>query len=117
MKKYLVVLFLMFVTFGCSIQETTDVSKDKTLEKIVMEENYIVLDVRTKKEYEEEHVVDAIHIPYDEIDEDISLDKSKTIIVYCRSGRRSGIATTALEKLGYEVFDYGVYDAIPLEKE
>lgn len=117
MKKYLVALFLVTFIFGCSIQKTTDGSKDEALEKIVMEENYVVLDVRTKEEYEEGHVVDAIHIPYDEINEDISLDKSKIIIVYCRSGRRSGIATTTLEKLGYEVFDYGVYDTIPLEKE
>ena len=36
-----------------------------------MEENYIIIDVRTKEEYVEEHIAGAINIPYDKIEEDI----------------------------------------------
>ena len=45
----------------------------------------------------------AINIPYDEIDENVELSKEKTILVYCRSGKRSSIAYEQLTSLGYEV--------------
>ena len=52
-----------------------------------------VLDARTKGEYESGHFSKAINIPLDELRENISkLDKSKEILVYCKTGVRSYIA-------------------------
>ena len=65
----------------------------------------------------EGHVKNSINIPYDEIDEKIDLDKEKTIMVYCKSGKRSNIAYNTLKDLGYDVIDLGAYDAVTLEKE
>lgn len=62
------------------------------------------IDVRTTEEYNAGHVSQAIHIPYDVISSrigEVAEDKSDLIYVYCRSGRRSGIAKEALEKQGY----------------
>ncbi len=65
----------------------------------------IIIDVRTEAEWNAGHIEGAILIPYDVISEKIGTvtrDKSKRIYVYCRTGRRSGIAKKALEKLGYK---------------
>ena len=65
----------------------------------------LVIDVRTVQEWDKGHLEGAILIPYDQIGEKIGSvvkDKSKTIYVYCRTGRRTKIAKEALEKLGYK---------------
>ena len=85
------------------------------LEKM-MNGNYIIVDVRTAEEFMDGHLVGAINIPYDEIDT-VELDKTKNIFVYCKSGKRSGIAFHTLQELGYHVYDLGSYDDIDLEKE
>jgi len=64
----------------------------------------IVLDVRTAEEYSAGHVPGAILIPYDELPSRLDeLDRSRWVLVYCRSGRRSGIAEKTLEDAGFEV--------------
>lgn len=114
MKKVLLITCIaLLLIVGCSNKE----EPTKTLEDILKENNYIVVDVRTKEEYELSHVKDSLNIPYDEIDENTDLDKSKTILVYCRSGKRSSIAYNTLTSLGYDVIDLGAYDSITLEKE
>ena len=67
-------------------------------------EEHIVLDTREQNEFDAGHIPGAILIPYTEIDnkaEEMLPDKNKLILVYCRSGRRSKIASEALSKLGY----------------
>ena len=67
-------------------------------------EEHIILDTREQDEFDEGHIPGAILIPYTEIDnkaEEMLPDKDKLILVYCRSGRRSKIASESLAKLGY----------------
>ena len=62
------------------------------------------IDVRTAEEYQAEHVPQAANIPYTEIVEriaEVTENKDAPIVVYCRSGRRSGIAMEALNASGY----------------
>jgi len=64
----------------------------------------IWIDVRSVDEYQSGHVSQAVHIPYTEIAtriEEVASDKDAEIFVYCRSGRRSGIARETLMDLGY----------------
>ena len=66
-------------------------------------EGIILLDVGTEEEYKEEHLPDAINIPLSELESRIGeLDKSKKIIVYCRSGDRSRTASGTLVQQGFE---------------
>lgn len=111
MKKVIILLLLCFALVGCG-----DGTKTK-LDEIIDGGNYIVLDVRTRSEYDSNHVKGSLNIPYDEIDDDVSLDKSKTILVYCKSGNRSSKAYTSLVNLGYDVYDMGAIESVPLEKE
>ena len=62
------------------------------------------IDVRSASEYSERHVEQALNIPYTEIAAGIAelgTDKDAAIYVYCRSGRRSGIAKDTLDGLGF----------------
>jgi len=61
--------------------------------------NLRILDVRTQNEYDESHLYNATLIPHDEINSRISeLEpyNNTEIIVYCRSGSRSAIASQNL---------------------
>ena len=62
------------------------------------------IDVRTADEYADWHVPGAVNIPYEEIAErigEVTTDKDAPILLYCRSGRRSGIALQALREAGF----------------
>ena len=68
------------------------------------EKDYIIIDARTEEEFTEGHIENAILIPEYEIAnraEKELPDKDALILVYCRSGRRSKIASEELVKLGY----------------
>ena len=73
--------------------------------------DYILLDVRTEDEYKSGHIPGAINLPNEEIgDTEIPElpDKSKKLLVYCRTGRRSKEASEKLVKLGYTgVMEFG----------
>ena len=68
------------------------------------ETDYIIIDARTAEEFAEGHIENAILIPEYEIKDRAEKelpDKDALILVYCRSGRRSKIASEELVKLGY----------------
>lgn len=79
--------------------------------KIMDTEKCIILDVRTKDEFDEMHIYNAILIPLDKLEnevENIIKDKKIKILVYCRSGKRSIDASNILVKLGYKnVLEFG----------
>ncbi|MEE0840400.1 MAG: rhodanese-like domain-containing protein, partial [Acutalibacteraceae bacterium] len=68
------------------------------------EKDSVIIDARTEEEFAEGHIENAILIPEYEIKDraqkELS-DKEQLILVYCRSGRRSKIASEELVKLGY----------------
>ena len=112
MKKIILIIIAVLLC-GCSSQFLSN----EELNEIIKNDNYIVIDVRTNEEYEENHIKDSINIPYNEINKETDIDKNKTILVYCRSGKRSNMAYQTLNSLGYEVYDLGSIDNIKLEKE
>lgn len=77
----------------------------------MMGEDVIILDVRTQSEFNEGHIPNAILLPYNDIKDKagtIMPDTDKTILVYCRSGRRSELAVKDLINMGYtNVYDFG----------
>lgn len=63
----------------------------------------VLLDVRTKEEYEAGHIEKSVNLPLQRI-EDVQgkiTDKSTPLFVYCQSGARSASAVSALKKMGY----------------
>ncbi len=64
-----------------------------------------IIDVRTDGEFNSGHLDKAVNIPYQDIANriaEVSTDKDEPIVVYCRSGRRSGIAQKTLQSVGYK---------------
>jgi len=69
-----------------------DISVEKAHEMVEGDpEEIILLDVRTEGEYNAEYIPGAINIPLSDLENRIDeLDSSKVIIVYCKTGSRSG---------------------------
>lgn len=66
--------------------------------------DFVIIDVRTPKEFAEGHIEGAINIDfYSETfcDELNILDKNKTYLIYCRSGRRSASTLSIMEELHF----------------
>jgi rhodanese-related sulfurtransferase len=65
----------------------------------------VIVDVREKDEWDEEHIPDAIHLSRGtieiEIDEKIP-DLNATIICHCGGGGRSALVAESLQKMGYK---------------
>ena len=71
-----------------------------------------IIDVRTAEEFSAGHIDGAINLPVDRIGEQIKdakgLKPGSTLLVYCRSGRRSAAAAQVLQQHGYsQVLDGG----------
>ena len=72
-----------------------------------------VVDVRTPAEFTAGHVPGAVNIPYDEMERrHAELGPASTpLLVYCRTGHRSGIAIKTLREHGFErIYDLEAYD-------
>jgi len=132
LKKIYVILTIflsVFIISGCgTVVKDTNVNNDKSsVIEITAEEakkemdkgNVIILDVRTKEEYENGHIENSILIPLDEIESEagnILKDKEQKILVYCRSGNRSSTAANLLAKMGYNnIYDFGGIKDWPYE--
>ena len=87
------------------------ISPEVAHEMMVVESDYVILDVRTKSEYNDYHILNAVLLPDTEIIDranEVLPDKSKKILVYCRSGRRSKNAAAELAAMGYSnVWEFG----------
>ena len=113
MSRLIISVFLL-VIFSCSSSSTEDLNSI-TVEKVMQvidedNEEYFLLDVRTLEEYYGDlgHLPEAKLIPYNEIAnriEELADQKDKTIITYCRSGRRSAIAAKILKENGFKVYN------------
>ncbi len=112
-------LFLMFAVLSCAAEPEPETAARGEYKKISAEEakemidneDVIVVDVRTEEEFEEVRIEGALLIPDYEIQElaaEKLPDKDATILIYCRTGRRSEKASWALLEMGYtNVYDFG----------
>jgi rhodanese-related sulfurtransferase len=108
---------------GCSQNDIgyISISAEQAKELMDKSENYIILDVRTKEEFDEIHIPNAMLIPDTEIAdrvEDELTDKDQLIFVYCRSGNRSKKASAILTEMGYtNIKEFGGIKDWPYETE
>lgn len=82
----------------------TEISVDQA--NSLLANDSIALDVRELLEYETGHIPNARHISRGMLEFMINnhpdfQDKSKSIVVYCKSGGRSALATATLQQLGF----------------
>ena len=108
---------------GCTLSKTKKDTEDMTdkaaYHKLSAEDAYemmvsqevVVVDVRTRAEYDGSHIENAVLVPNESIGSEMPEtlpDKEATLLIYCRSGRRSKDAAQKLLALGYQsVYDFG----------
>ena len=106
MSKSLFILMLSILGFmGCTAQNGSSIDSKEAYGLIKADSNIAILDVRTAKEFADGHVVGAVNIDVNQADfaqKIDQLDRSKTYIVYCRSGRRSSKAVGIMSAKGFK---------------
>ncbi len=78
---------------------------NEKLKEMINEKDTLLIDIRTKEEFDEKNIDGAINIPLQNLMQDIDeiIDyKDKSVIIYCRSGHRSIIACNLLEMEGFK---------------
>lgn len=69
----------------------------------MVEEGAQLIDVRADHEWQAGHIAGAAHVPLPELAQRTGeIDKGKPVVVYCRGGNRSSMATAALTDAGYD---------------
>lgn len=98
MKKFIKLGLICILLTACGDKTIKTINTNEALELI--NDGAIIVDVRTRNEYDNGHIKDAINVPLDEI-ETLDYDKETTLIVYCASGVRSLEAVNILKNKGY----------------
>ena len=116
LKRILLLAASILLLTGCGGGGETkhayrQISQEEAAEIMNSGEDYLLLDVRTQAEFEGGHIPGALCIPNETIGtEQIPQlpDKSRLLLVYCRSGNRSKQAAQKLASLGYtNVLEFG----------
>lgn len=112
MKKMLVFILLVMLKVSLAFE---NIDSKEFYQIIQREKAVLVLDVRTPMEYREDgHIPGSILIPVQVLPQyikEIEKFKDKKILVYCRSGNRSTIASRFLEQNGFK-YVYNLKDGI-----
>ncbi len=76
----------------------------------------LLVDVRTPEEFAAGHLPNAINIPHEKVVGELAklgIAKDAPLVLYCRSGRRSGVAEDALAGAGYrQLYNAGAYQTL-----
>jgi rhodanese-related sulfurtransferase len=101
-KRFLAAFATLMVVVGCG--------SSSNMEKTMLTTNTIIIDVRTPAEFAEGHVEGAINLDLEsgQFEAELpNLDPAQPYIVYCRSGRRSGVAVEIMKASGFtQITDY-----------
>ena len=99
------VFFSLLLVYSCQIFESKEISViSNTQFTEIQDTDYILVDVRTAEEYESGHIQDAVNFDFysESFQNDIlTLDKSSSIILYCRTQNRSTKTANYLKENGY----------------
>lgn len=96
----------------------TDIDKNKLRKMIEDKEDFLLLDVRTEEEFNENKIEGAINIPLQDLLynlDELEEYADKKIVVYCRSGHRSVTACNLLNMEGFNDLynlDKGIIDYV-----
>ena len=78
------------------------ISAEQLHNRLTTGDKFLLIDVREPREYDAGHIQGARLMPLGKIkSRDFSLDKNADIVLYCRTGHRSGIAASILDSLGF----------------
>lgn len=111
MKKitYTLLLGLFLAVSSClngeKVSSEVQLVSAQEMQDILEQEDVQLVDVRTPEEYQQEHIANSQNIDFRSptFDEDVKeLDKTKPVILYCKSGKRSAECAKKLKEAGFE---------------
>ena len=103
----LLIIFVFVLPILFKNKKIKKISSEKAKKMISNKKFYKIIDVRTKKEWNEGHHPYAINIPVSDFNTyDFNKLNKKPILIYCRSGRRALIAAKKLVKKGFKNIYY-----------
>ena len=101
-----ILFFFLLLTCSCQIFDSSEINVISDTQFIeIKNTDYILVDVRTIEEYESGYIQDAVNFDfYSELfqKEILSIDKSSSIILYCRTQNRSTKTANYLKENGYK---------------
>ncbi len=102
----LAILALLYIRRFLSVRSITEYRPGEVEEKLQTDRGTFLLDVRTEKEWSQNHIKGAHHIPLHDLGRrytELEKHKGREIICYCQSGNRSLTAAVRLKRLGFTV--------------
>ncbi|MCI5732867.1 MAG: rhodanese-like domain-containing protein [Tenericutes bacterium] len=119
MRRSLFIILCLVLLSGCKAdykiadeyKATYKTINQSKTEKLVKEGNTIIIDVRSEKKYNKNHIKDAINIPSKRIDTIINeVSKDSIVVVYSDSKKESKNMSLKIIDMGYSlVYDFGLY--------
>jgi rhodanese-related sulfurtransferase len=114
-RAFLLALAAMFFSVAVASADEIvsgygDARDPEVLARLIEEarDEFLLIDVRSPGEYAAGHIPTAENIDYRVIgDRMADGDRDVPVVVYCRSGNRSGRAARTLSRLGYTIVDFG----------
>ena len=104
-------LSIMILFTGCGDNGYNHITHEEEQRIIQANPDAIVLDVRTKEEFDKRHLPNALLVPIDNLragDFSALPDKDATILIYCWTGRRAEDSAEILLEHGYKrVYEFG----------
>lgn len=78
--------------------------------KSLLSEGAVLVDVRSSDEFKSGHAQKAINIPLQLISQSVDKLKGKTVVTVCKSGARSSMAVSILQKAGIKAYNGGSWN-------
>ena len=122
MKRVFLLLLALLLLSGCGADASYQQISQQDAKKMMDTQDVIVLDVREQDEFDAAHIPGAVLLPVGSITAGTAAvvipQKDTTVLVYCRSGNRSKVASQALAELGYTaIYEFGGINTWPYEVE
>lgn len=74
----------------------------KEVDRYAFKNEYVIIDIRSPKEFRERHLKGAVCIPYERLHQQVRLLRDRTLILYCDRGGLSLKAAKELMEQGYD---------------
>src|SRR5574339_481840 len=102
-----VLVFMLLSGYKLSAQDTTGLAIDQhRFEQLMKKKKNVLLDVRTPEEYQSGYIGDAVNNNVMDslgfVNSVNTLSKKKNYLLYCKSGRRSGMALVMMKNMGFK---------------
>lgn len=104
---FLIAIFFSLQIIACNGKsiDVSLISQEELISRIETEQSFLILDVRSKKEYELGHIPGAINIDFKELKnriEEIDSFRNSQIVVYCERGIRAKVAEAILQEARFQ---------------